>query len=125
MKINLTKELDRNTLVSHIILHNMSRAFAEQLVEEDSARKLVEESSEKGVIIDVKLTVNGVELDLKAFVDYWQSQVHELITERAKELVKEKFVDLTNLVCDLEERIKPEIDKRLEDWEKEDEHTGL
>lgn len=110
MKINLTEELDRDTLLSHIILHNMCQAFAEQLLKEGK--------TEDGVVVDVKLIVNGVELDLKEFVDYWQSQVHNIITERAKELMNLKFANLTDLVSDLEERLKPEIDKRLEDWEK-------
>jgi hypothetical protein len=72
-------------------------------------------------ILDIMLTVNGHELNFESFVKRWQKQVHELIAKEAKDLVEEKFAYISDLVYELTERIKPEIDKRLEDWEKDQE----
>jgi len=116
MKINLTRELDRDTLITHIILNNMSQSIAERLAKEGK--------TPDGVVVDVKLTVNGIEIDLKSFVDYWQSQVDSIITSKARELINDKFADLNDMFYDLEERLRPEIDKRLDDWEKEFDNTG-
>jgi len=112
MKINLNKELKERTLVSNIIFGNMSMAIVEQLIEEGK--------TEDGVIGDVRLTVNGREIDLQAFIESWQSQVSESIVSKAKELFDEKFGEIDDLFCDLGDRIKSEIHKRLEEWEKED-----
>lgn len=116
MKINITEELSQSTLLSHIILHNMSEALVESLVKEGQ--------TEEGVDIDVKLTVNGREIDLKSFIEYWQSQVGNAIKEKATELINDKFADLNYMFYDLEERLRPEIDKILDDWEKEYDNTG-
>lgn len=115
MRINITDELDKDTLLSHIILHNMSTSVAEQMIKNGTTNE--------GVVIDVKITANGIELDLKEFIDYWQSQVDRIIHEKAAELVREKFADINDMLYDLEQRMEPEIEKRLEDWEKENDDT--
>jgi len=69
---------------------------------------------------DIKFIANGVELPVvKTFLNI-AKQHEEMIIKKAKELISEKFSDLSDLITDLEERIKPEISKRLEDWEKDE-----
>ena len=116
MKVNMTDEIRQNTLISHIILHKMSEALAESIAKEGQ--------TEDGVVVDVKLTANGKEIDLEHFIQHWQSQVDNIITEKARELVNDKLSDVCGMLYDLEERLKSEIDKRLEDWEKEVDNTG-
>jgi len=110
MKINLTERItkDRNDFIMHIILSAMKTSVLEELTEN---------RQKEGIVADVCLTVNGKELDLEHFCEHWQFQVDRMIKEEAAELVKNRFSDVENLMYDLEERLKEEIDKRLEDWE--------
>lgn len=114
MKVNLSKELDNKSLLSHIILHKMSQSLLKHLTKDCRAEGTNE------IIAEVKLTVEGEEINLQSFLDYWQSQVEDTIAEQAKEFMKEHFSDMMDLFSDLECRLNDEIDKRLEDWEKEE-----
>ena len=111
MKINITERItkDRNDFIMHIILSAMKASVL---------KELTENRQKEGIVADVCLTVNGKELDLEHFCEHWQSQVGRMIKEEAVELVKNRFSDVENLMYDLEERLKEEINKRLEDWEK-------
>lgn len=109
MKINLTDEVTKNTLLSHIILNCMTHAALESLPR----------IKDKGVFANIKLLVNDEEIDLKIFLDVWQEQVGRMIKDTAKEIAEERCSNIFNLLSDLEERLKSEIDQRLEDWEKE------
>ena len=111
MKINLTDDVRKDGLLSHIILNSISETTMDALVKEGSIQGV-------GVICDLVLTANGHEIDIQDFVDHWQSQVDRIIEEKAQELLSDRFREISDLLVDLEERIKPEINKRLEDWEK-------
>lgn len=112
MKINFTERItkDRNDFIMHIILSTLK---------ETTIKELADNRAENGIIADLLLTVNGTELDLESFCEHWQSQVRRMIKEKAIELFKDKLGDVENLMYDLGERLKEEINKRLEDWEKE------
>jgi hypothetical protein len=114
MKINLTKEVNEDTLMSHMIVNGIANNdwLIGQIVKEGT--------TQDGVVCDIVVTVNGHEIDLNRFVDEWQNQVKRIIRKEAEEIVTEKFNDITWLFSDLDEMIKNEISKRLEDWEKED-----
>ena len=113
MKINLTERImkDRNDFLMHIILDTLTSSII---------KELKGNPKEGGTVADVRLTIDGHELNLESFCKHWQSQVHRMIKEEAVEIVQDKcsFSDIYDLLYDLEERIKPEINKRLEDWEK-------
>lgn len=111
MKVNLTQELRKNTLLSHVVVSCLTDTVARE--------KIAENRTKDGLICEIKLTINGHELDLQSFAEHWQSQVSRMIKDRAMEIVKEKFDDVGEILYDLEERLKPEIEKRLEDWERE------
>ena len=68
--------------------------------------------------VDVTLTLNGHELDVRRVFQIMHDTYEKQVADKAKQLVKEKFVDLYDMISDLESRIMPEIDSRLEDWEK-------
>jgi len=114
LKINLTKriEKDRNDCLMHIILSCLTDEMIKELVES--------KVKDSGIEAEIILTLNGHELDLEKFMEHWQSQVHRMIKEEANDILSEKFNDLDYLFNDLQERIQGEINKRLEDWEKEE-----
>ena len=113
MKVNMTKEIKENqeSLIGHIVCHCMTTAITEELL---STRKEKED-----IMADVQLLINKHEVNLESFVEHWQSQIRRMIKEKAEELVEERFRTITDLMFDLEERLKDEITKRLDDWEKE------
>jgi hypothetical protein len=106
MKINLTENVQKDGLISHIVLHSISTSTMDAIVKAGRIQDI-------GVFCDLILTANGHEIDLQAFVDFWEAQVDRMIEKKAEELISDKFRDISDLLVDLEERIKPEINKRL------------
>lgn len=121
MKINLSEEVRKNTLISHIVLHCLSSSIGILPTPSDIAKEGRNENGD--VECELKLTINGRELDISTFVDHWQSQVERMIYDRAKELFEEKFNEVDDLFYDLRDRLKEEINKRLKDWEKEEKES--
>jgi hypothetical protein len=109
------EECEKQSLLAHIILESLVGALG-------SDKKFEQFMNDKKVgkdyILDVKLIANGVELNLKRFVDHWGSQVDRLITEKANNLLETKFSDVDSLLDDLKTRLKREITKHPEEWEK-------
>jgi hypothetical protein len=108
MKINLTDNVKKDGLISHIVLNSISETTMNALVKTGSVKGI-------GVFCNLILTANGHELDLEAFVDHWQNQVDRIIEEKAEELLADRFREIQDMLTTLEERIKSEINKRLED----------
>jgi len=113
MQINLTHDTKKDGILSSIILIGMSEALVELVKTKRTP---------DGLVCDVKLLVEGDEVDLQPFLDHWQSQVKRLITKQARELAYEqfygKFNDVIDMLEDLQGRVSKEVDKRLEDWER-------
>lgn len=120
MKVNLNKEIQKSSSLSHLILSCMSRTFG---VDEKFHEFIESKKVEGDYVFDVKLTVDDTEVDLNGFIEHWQQQVKQAIEEKAREFVADKFADVYYILNDLENRIKPEIEKRLEDWEKEEQQN--
>ena len=61
------------------------------------------------------MTVDGVEIDLKSYMDHWQKCVEEDVAEKAKELLKEmsleKVYDITEKLQTLEGLIDDQIEE--------------
>jgi len=115
MKINFTEEIKQNSLISNIVIASLVNTLNHTEIMKDITNK-----SEGDNMLDIILTVNGHELNFESFTEHWQKQVIDLIAKESKDLVEEKFAYVSDLVYELTERIKPEIDKHLEDWEKEE-----
>lgn len=111
MKVNLTKDINDNGLLSHMILNGISSSVASQIAENGR--------TEDGIVCEVLMTVDGHEIDLQKFVDELQAQINGVVKRKAEEIVAEKLNDISWMLCDLEEQIKKEVHKRLEDWELE------
>ena len=77
--------------------------------------------SGEGDKVDVTLTLNGHELDVRYAFQSLFDAFDNAVAQKAKSLVRERFRDVNDLLYDLENRINPEIESRLEEWEKENE----
>jgi len=111
MKINLTQEIKKYTLLSHVVLSCLTDTTIRNLI---AAGR-----TEAGIVCEIKLMIDDHELDLASFLKHWQSQVSRMVKEKAIEIMKEKFGDIYDTLADLEDRLKVEVEKRLEDWERE------
>lgn len=86
--------------------------------------KMIEESYEKGngSVVDMKLTINGLDFDIEQFINSWvnscEKAFKQVVKEHADEIISNKFDEISDLLSDLRKRIKPEIEKRKEDWER-------
>ena len=50
--------------------------------------KLTDENvRDNEVILDVCISVNGINIDLQSFIDHWESQVDRLINEKATQKI--------------------------------------
>ena len=110
MEINLSEEIKKNTTLSTVVISCLTDTITKELM---AGR------TKKGVVCDIKLTVAGHELDFRALIERWQKQISRMVKEKAAEIVKEKFSDIYDTLADLEDRLKTEVEKRLEDWERE------
>jgi hypothetical protein len=115
MKINPVENRHDESLVSQLIIHGMSQSFG-SLEMEECYKKL---QSDK--VLEVQLLVEGKEVDLKHFCDHWQSQVSRMIQDEAHKMIEARLslYEVEDSIRDLQKRLQKEIDKRLEDWEKE------
>lgn len=111
MKINLSKEIMENSQLSNVVISCLTNTVTTELIKTGTTGD--------GIVCDLKLTVNEHELDFRALIERWQNQISRMVKEKAKEIVEEKFRDIDELFYDLEERLKPEIEKRMEDWERD------
>jgi len=119
MKFNLKEEImrDRNnrSIISSMVLNGLSKAVQENFNE------ILDTYKENDGIVDISLFIEGHAIDVKAFVDSWQSQVRRMIKEEAKNITNElfNFNEIDEMIEDLKDRLQTEINHRLEDWEKE------
>lgn len=120
MKFNLKKEIhkdrsDGRSIISSMVLNGLSQAVQENFDE------ILDIYKENDGIVDITLTIEGHEIDVKGFVDFWQSQVRRMIREEAHSLTCElfSFDEIDELIEDLRDRLQTEVNNRLEDWEKE------
>jgi len=114
MQLNLTEQISQhqNSLLTDIILH----CLTDTVMKEFNGLPIYP----NGITADVCFSINGHELDFEGFCRHWESQVNRMIQDEAAELFQNKFNDVAELLNDLEERLKEEVKKRLEDWEKEE-----
>ena len=112
MKINLTKEVqNHDSILGHIVLQCMTDALMKHFMDRQS----------NNIISDVILTVDGHELDIEKFLKTWQCQIESIVLREAKKMadsvMNEKFNDVSDILEDLNGRLKEEVNKRLEEWE--------
>jgi len=118
MKVNITDEIDRNSLLSHFILE----------MDTPTIQKIVKKiRGKKPRSIDVQMTVEGYSVDVNKTMKHIESQLENLIEKRAKKLFTERYESIItdkleqigDIADDLKERLDNEVDKRKEDWEKD------
>ena len=115
MKIDIGKEWERNSLISHIVLIGMSEAVAEQVAEE---------KKETDNLVEVKITVNDKEINIESFLKEWESQVDGMIENEARSIIDKKMSGISDTLDGLNDRFeektnelydffKEEVNKRL------------
>ena len=114
-RINITKEIANNkSLAGHLVLEGLTSVLKDKNIS-DFVKK---NETKDGVIAEITFQINGVDLPFLEFCEHWHKQVDRMIKEKAQEIIDEKFSDISDLAYDLQERLKLEVEKRMEDWEK-------
>ena len=65
----------------------------------------------------VVFSVGGIELDFSLVAKRIDEQVSELVTNKANELLEERYGDLLGEIMDIQERIKEQKERFRYDWE--------
>jgi len=123
MKINISEEVrNSKSLAGHIILHGLTEIMTLKQWGKWADHKL---KGSDDIYSDIQLTVDGMPVPFMSFVRAWDMQTDDLMKKEVEKTISNRFSDVTQILYDLKKRIKPEIESRLEDWEKEEEVSDL
>lgn len=98
MIITVKEIIDNQNILGHLVLQSIS-SFPQILHE-----------IQKNQSAEIILTVNGVSVPIKPFIDHWQSQIDKIVKEHAERLIEEKFRNLGYLIDDFEAKVKESLD---------------
>jgi len=98
MKITKAEILDQENLMGHIVLHTLAKYpnIIHEINKHDSA--------------EVIMTVNGTEINIGTFIEYWQLQVGSMIMKEAKKLVQDKLTSVSDLIDNTSDALTEAID---------------
>ena len=120
MKINFKEELnhkDRWSIIQCLVLNGLFTTC------KDTFDHILKAYRDNEGILDITIKVEGIEADVQKFCEHWQSQVRRMIKEEARSqvdtLFDKNFEDIYDLLDDLKDRLGSEVNKRMEDWERE------
>lgn len=71
----------------------------------------INSGSNEDIVVDVKVTINGVEVPYHDFIARLEAGYEACCEERARELVKEKFGDIEGKMYELGQAIDASIDE--------------
>lgn len=113
MKINLTdlvvnKEDYRSNWKVHFLMSAMSKHTPDP-----NKWKEVFGVIPENAIVDVKVLVNGVEMDFADWIGLIESSYEENVKQKAKELLEEKFENLNNTLDKLNREAQWHLDEEL------------
>jgi hypothetical protein len=105
------------SFIGHFVLGSFKYASMNGL--RSIHEQLADDMEKDGGMLNVRITVNGFEIDLEKFVEDWEGQHTKLLKEQAKNIISERFGEISYLLFDLERRTTDQINQNLEEWEKE------
>jgi hypothetical protein len=96
MRVTRDEIIDSKNLVDHFVLEGVASHpdVAEALMATGCA--------------EVRVTVNGKEVDLKAFVKHWESQVGRMIQDQALKQVQERLAKFEAITEDVRAKLANE-----------------
>ena len=95
--------------VSNLIFISMCETFKDEALTK-FAKDIDWDNKEE---IEVKLTVEGRELDLRKYCERWQKSVQEAILKEASEIVSEKFRKISDCANEIEKSMQRIADEEL------------
>lgn len=93
MKLTRDEIVDDSSLLSHLVLEALSRY-----------NPILEKVVAKGEC-EVQLLIDGQEVNIKPFIDHWQSQVGSMIKAAAVDEAKERLEPLDDLVAAIRQAV--------------------
>lgn len=116
MKINLVKLAGERSWLSQFIYHVMT----EHTVNANNWKKVFKIENVATSEVEVKVTVNGVDVPFESFIQQLEEQHNEMLTAQAKKLIEKNFNSLIEKLQKMQEDavLKLEYDV-LPQWEKD------
>ena len=68
---------------------------------------------------EIELSINGERRDYMKMVDLMLGQLERMVEERAKEMLDERFADVSNVLYDLEQAIRAKHEIYRDFWDKD------
>lgn len=111
-KINLSHEIDSDSFLSQLLLDAMTRYCDKHNIELEDAFNL--EKNGAGCLLNARLTIGNIELDLKSFVASLEEEHEELLIKKAKQLIANKVKSAKLLLDRVESQMATALDTTVE-----------
>jgi hypothetical protein len=82
-RISIKECADNNSLIGHCLMHAIGK--------DPLAKKVFETIRPGDEHVEVVLTMNGVELSLKGFLEHYNAHTEEWVHKQAKKLIEDRF----------------------------------
>lgn len=92
-KMNLAREVEKDTFIGWAVCEMLGDKYEQVYPNQESV-----------LGAEVRITINGVEVDFESALNQLHSQYKAQIEERAKELLREKTGDLVETIYDLQRK---------------------
>ena len=106
MRINITNEINKRSMLATLLLNTMIEYDKGTVDSADVVKKFNMEVEEGvGCWAEVKISVNGIEMNAVSFANLIKDQLDRMIVEEAKEILSKRFGKMRDLLNHLEESI--------------------
>ena len=109
LKIQRDKLLARDDLAQHLVIEALTNVLNDRL-----PQFLEDINYEQKDELEAYLVFEGKEFGLHDICEAWQEQMDTMIKEKAIQLIRNKFSDITDTLDRLEEEIKIKVSKELD-----------
>lgn len=113
MKTELKDELRDNTLLAKLVLHCITYCSDQHVKDE-----LIADYKAEGSTLDIKLSLNGHEMDIHSFIERWQdgveNKIDEEVNKRLRNAVESDFIDKFSEMHDMLTELEDSVTKKVQ-----------
>jgi hypothetical protein len=114
--VNMSHELNKDSLLSRLFIHLIA-----PLSDSNPVVTSLERDKDGNLQIDIRLVINGIEVDAMPWLQRWHQSYDEEVQRAARVLFDEKFRDATDGIHDTLEAARKSIQAKFELPNEEDE----
>lgn len=107
-KVSIKEMIDWKNIVGHCVLNAIS--YSPELKE---ATKDIRDAQE----VEVVLTINGIEVSLRNFLNRFEEEHDRMLMQQCKELMDQKFSGINNMMHQAEQAMKDHFQRAFPDYD--------